>query len=98
MRLVKSLLNQGQNRVIEDVSIEVFAFNALDFIVDNLQHLIRHNEIVLLPNIDLLLSREFPLIACAKVDFDDLQIVVSWLHNVTVVESGALKNACQLED
>ncbi len=61
MRLVQSLCDQGQNRVIKDVSIEVFAFDALDFVIDNLQYLIGHNEIVFLPDIDLLLSREFPL-------------------------------------
>ncbi len=98
VRVVHFLSDQGQNRVVKDVSVEVFAFNALDLVVDNLQHLIRHNEIVFLPDIYLLLPREFPLGACAKVDFDDLQIVVSRLHNVTFVESGALKNARQLKD
>ena len=98
MRLKQSLGNQRQYSVIEDISIKVFALNPLDFIVDNLEHLIRHDKIVFLPNVYLLLAREFPFRACAQIDFDDLEIIISRLHNVAFVKTDSLKDAGQFED
>ena len=80
------------NLLCEQVAVQVLPLDALDLIVDDLQDLVGHNEVVFLPNVDEVLSVERLVSIGVQVDLDHLKLVVPWLHNIFNVESNALKN------
>ena len=82
----------------EQVAIQILLLYPLDLIIDYLEDLIGHNEVVFLPNIDESFAGNHLIAISVEIDLDHLQLVVSRLHNIMHVEPYALKDAGQFED
>lgn len=92
------IVNQPCQLLVEQTVVQVFLLEALYLAIDNLEHLIRHNQIVFLPNADEALTRHYMIALFVEVYFDELKSVVPRLHHVVNVHAHALEDASQLED
>jgi hypothetical protein len=63
-----------------------------------LEHLISHDEVVLLPDVGHVVPFDYHLVSVGvQVDLDHLQLVIARLDDIVHVEANALENAGELE-
>ena len=86
-----------QYLICKQAAVQIFLLNTLDLIVDDLEHLVGHDKVILLPDLDQGLTREHLIRTSVQVHLHDLQLIVTRLYDVMHVESHALEDARQLE-